>query len=83
MLFLTVSFTIHGFWVTKLIEPLIETLGLVAFYLNFIYPKSEYMSDDFPAPMLPMMATNSPRLMVKFMSIRFKSVYFGENSLFY
>jgi hypothetical protein len=67
--------------VTKLIEPLIVTLGLGKFSLYFIYPKREYISDDFPAPIPPMMATNSPLLIEIWRSTKFKSVYLGANYL--
>ena len=70
ILFLTVSLTIHGFCVTKLIVPFTETLGLGKFYLYFISPSNEYIKDDLPAPIPPIIATIYPLLKEKFISVR-------------
>lgn len=70
MFALTVSLTIHGFWVTRLMLPLITTLGLYFVALNFIYPNSEYINEDFPEPISPMIATIYPFFMVKLRSVK-------------
>jgi hypothetical protein len=50
--------------------PLTETFGFGRFYLNFISPKREYISDDLPEPISPIIATISPLLTLKFISTR-------------
>ena len=66
---------IHGFWVTKLIVPLTATLGRGRLSLNFISPNREYMMDDLPLPISPIIATISPLLTVKFISLRVRGGY--------
>jgi hypothetical protein len=50
--------------------PLIFILGLIPFSGNFISPKSEYKNDDFPLPISPIMATNSPLLIFTLISYK-------------
>jgi hypothetical protein len=62
--------------------PLTTTRGLAIFSLNFISPNREYIIDDFPAPISPMIATIYPFLIVKLVSINVKGVSpFASDSL--